>query len=192
MKYKVADKVRVRQDLSEVSNDLWLVKPMLKFVGKIVTIKTVHKNHYRIEEDGCEWAWLEGALEPITTKSKTYSLIITNTNKVIILDPETKSKGVAECHPDDMFDELTGIELAWKRLKGVVVDTESKLYDSNGVELKEGNLVCNIVGTSHPFLSTIIKVNGALYNYHEHNSDINGGKVVVKGLRVLRVELGNS
>ena len=52
-------------------------------------------------------------------KSKSYELIITNTNKVIILDKENGRKGMSKCHPDDEFDIVKGFDLAWSRLKGI-------------------------------------------------------------------------
>lgn len=57
MKYKVGDKVKVRSDL-KVGKDYGehvFVHDMFKFVGKIVTIESVWKQGYRIEEDTYWW-----------------------------------------------------------------------------------------------------------------------------------------
>lgn len=57
MKYKVGDKVRVRSDLKvgKGYGEHAFVHDMFKFVGKIVTIESVWKQGYRIEEDTYWW-----------------------------------------------------------------------------------------------------------------------------------------
>ena len=78
MKYKVGDKVKVRSDL-KVGKDYGehdFVHDMFKFVGKIVTIESVWKQGYRIEED--TYWWTEEMLEPVEEMSaeealKTYT-----------------------------------------------------------------------------------------------------------------------
>ena len=52
--------------------------------------------------------------------NKEYKLIITPTNKTIIIDKETGKKGMARLHPDDEYDSLEGIKVAWERLNGTV------------------------------------------------------------------------
>lgn len=52
-------------------------------------------------------------------KSKSYELIITNTNKVIILDKENGRKGISKCHPDDEYSVYKGFEIAWNRLNEI-------------------------------------------------------------------------
>lgn len=56
MKYKVGDKVRVREDLSidEKYGSLCVVAEMIK--KKIVTIASVHDGYYKVVEDNYEWA----------------------------------------------------------------------------------------------------------------------------------------
>mgnify|MGYP000934266640 CR=1 FL=1 len=56
---------------------------------------------------------------------KEYKLIITPTNKTIIIDKETGKKGMARLHPDDVYNSMEGIKVAWERLNGV----ESKKED---------------------------------------------------------------
>lgn len=54
-KYKVGDKVKVKDSLSDV---VIAVSDMYKFCGKIVTIKELSGDtSYRIEEDECGWNW---------------------------------------------------------------------------------------------------------------------------------------
>lgn len=65
MKYKVGDKVRVREDLNidEMYGALDVVDEMLK--KKIVTIKSVHNGYYKIVEDDYQWIdeMFEGLVE---------------------------------------------------------------------------------------------------------------------------------
>lgn len=64
MKYKVGDKVRVRSDLKvgKGYGEHAFVHDMFKFVGKIVTIESVWKQGYRIEED--TYWWTDEMFEP--------------------------------------------------------------------------------------------------------------------------------
>ena len=64
MKYKVGDKVRVREDLiaeKQYGKDFF-VSEMNPFKGQIVTIKIVKDGGYVIEEDSGEWYCTEGML----------------------------------------------------------------------------------------------------------------------------------
>lgn len=68
MKYKVGDKVKVRSDLrvGKSYGDAF-VYDMSKFRGKIVTIESVWKQGYRIEEDA--YWWTDEMLEPVEETS---------------------------------------------------------------------------------------------------------------------------
>ena len=68
MKYKVGDKVRVREDLKA---DNWygneiVVSGMTRLKGKIVTISKVRYDKYEIEEDNKIWWWTDEMFLPIT------------------------------------------------------------------------------------------------------------------------------
>lgn len=86
MKYKVGDKVRIREDLSEdmLHGELYAIDQMLDYRGKVVTIKDVCKYCYLIKEDHGEWAWTDEMFEDTSTK---------DTNRVEILFAR-KSKDV--------------------------------------------------------------------------------------------------
>ena len=61
MKYKVGDKVRVREDLivdQWYGNDKFC-SGMYSFEGQTVTIKIVKENKYLIEEDSGKWNWTD-------------------------------------------------------------------------------------------------------------------------------------
>ena len=65
MKYKVGDKVKVRSDLrvGKSYGEHAFVHGMFKFKGQSVTIESVWKQGYRIEED--TYWWTDEMLEPV-------------------------------------------------------------------------------------------------------------------------------
>lgn len=67
MKYKIGDRVKVREDLvvDEFYGGSCFISDMDKFKGKIVTIKLKHNKEYRIEEMGYFWTdeMFEGLVE---------------------------------------------------------------------------------------------------------------------------------
>ena len=75
MKYKVGDKVRVRDDLStDKSYDECCVAPsMTVFLGKTVTIHKVSEgiNRYKIKEDSMKWNWADSMFEPLESENPT-------------------------------------------------------------------------------------------------------------------------
>ena len=70
MKYKIGDKVRVREDL-EVDRDYYMesgvcdtfVEEMAHFRGKVVTICGFRDEEYLVEEDTENWSWTDGMFE---------------------------------------------------------------------------------------------------------------------------------
>ena len=67
MKYKVGDKVKVREDLKigKSYNKKTFVDSMEKYKGQIVTIKVVGDDNYKIEEGNQDWYWTDEMLEDI-------------------------------------------------------------------------------------------------------------------------------
>ena len=76
MKFKVGDKVRVRQweammrqgeplcgDISFPKEPFLFLKTNKKFCGQVVTIKEVDSCYYRIEEDNGQWHWIDEMFE---------------------------------------------------------------------------------------------------------------------------------
>lgn len=71
MKFKVGDKVRVREDLmiSKSYDGGWIfVERMAKYRGEVVTISRVRGSGYHIEEDGGDCGWGEDMFEPDIAK----------------------------------------------------------------------------------------------------------------------------
>lgn len=121
MKYKVGDKVCVKEDLvvgerykmedSKASDTF--VYAMEFFKGRVVTISSIFCGKYKIEESG--YCWTDEMFEPI--KKMKPIIIYRKGREVIALDKNTGKKGTAKCSPDDAFDFYAGAELAFERLK---------------------------------------------------------------------------
>lgn len=76
MKYKVGDKVKVREDLStweEYDNGCCFNSSMTVFLGKTVTICGVREdiNRYIIEEDYGTWNWTDSMFESLESENST-------------------------------------------------------------------------------------------------------------------------
>ena len=64
MKYNVGDKVRIKNfDWFRNEGANIAVTFMMKYYGEVVTIKSVHKDFYRIKEDGCFFDWTDEMIE---------------------------------------------------------------------------------------------------------------------------------
>lgn len=66
MKYKVGDKVKIREDLKvgKDYNDCTFIVDMEKYKGKIATIKYSYSDDsYEIDLDGGTWFWTDDMLE---------------------------------------------------------------------------------------------------------------------------------
>ncbi len=61
MKYKIGDRVRVRENLTvgEYYDNRSFTKDMSKLSGEVVTIDVVNAQTYKIKEDGVEWYWTD-------------------------------------------------------------------------------------------------------------------------------------
>jgi len=65
MKYKVGDKVKIREGLIEDEDydDVDFVEGMEEFMGKVATIISSNEKGYRIDIDENEWCWSDGMIE---------------------------------------------------------------------------------------------------------------------------------
>lgn len=114
MKYKVGDKVRVRNDLLPAYPKL--SSQIRKLRGKVVTITDVYQDYgYRIKEDGRIGYWKEQMFEPYDEPFDIKIHVVPE--KRIIIATKGEEIGAAKCHKKDKFDLLTGVNLAVSRLK---------------------------------------------------------------------------
>lgn len=78
MKFKVGDKVRVREDLEndKIYGNYEFIKAMAYLKGEIITIKEILKSGYRIEED--YYTWTDEMLEEVEkeVQEKTFREVI--------------------------------------------------------------------------------------------------------------------
>lgn len=72
MKYKVGDRVRIREDLQPnvEYEGYYFVPDMGDFKGEIATVIKVCGDGYRINEDGGDWKWTDEMFEPVEFTKK--------------------------------------------------------------------------------------------------------------------------
>ena len=121
MKYKVGDKVRIREDL-EVGTfygDCLFTGGMQDLAGKVVriTYADIKSEHYRIDAYCCYWTDEMFEEDKKKMNDNDSNRILVSGNQVIAIHMETGKKGVARCHPDDTFDFYTGAKIALERLE---------------------------------------------------------------------------
>lgn len=123
MKYKVGDKVKVREDLEvDIRHGTEeFIEEMEEYKGKIVTIDTVNEDDYYIEEDKQSWAWTEEMLEDVE-EEMTIGQVIDNlmNNPDIIIKKLTKL--IEECQKvnEDLKIKLKNKQSEVDFLKGQI------------------------------------------------------------------------
>lgn len=111
MKYKVGDKVRVRENLSawkEYDNGCYVTPSMTVFLGKTVTIHKVCEdiNRYTIEEDYGAWNWTDSMFEPLESENPADE---TNVSEEWVLckdDAESHADAIGAAESTDCLLEL--------------------------------------------------------------------------------------
>ena len=84
MKFKVGDKVRIKENLKEGNDYKYYVHSnMQNLAGKIVTIESVREESYKIEQDNGYWDWTEDMFEEIKKPTKEELLKMPKGTKVI-------------------------------------------------------------------------------------------------------------
>lgn len=121
MKYKVGDKVRI---VSEKTGFAWnWAGKMDKWLGKVMTIRGISGNAYRMQEDstefdGCGWYWGEEMISGLAETPE--SIHITRDGNFVQAvhkrGDEIIQRATAKCSPSDTFDFAVGAELAFQRL----------------------------------------------------------------------------
>ena len=146
MKYKVGDKVRIREDLVTGGNygGLVAVDDMTDMCGSVVTIERVGKVHgYYIKEDPDEYCWTDEMFEPVVEELtvaeaiRLYSKMCEiNSCALCKLNAENNRTGLscrnfAREHPDKLVEILK----QWKK------DHEKKDHEKKEVETEFVNIV---------------------------------------------------
>jgi hypothetical protein len=116
-KFKVGDKVRVRED----ADGYFMEEPMKSMRGKIVTIASddgTDHMQYNIEE--FRYWWDESLFESIAPRREFIVIRRSGAETIAELrhDREVIKSGTATCAPSDTFDFQTGATLAFDRLMG--------------------------------------------------------------------------
>ena len=142
MKYKVGDRVRVREDLvsGREYNGFLFTNPMRKYLGREVVIKkfNVMGIFYEIEQDDGEWSWNEEMFEDIPVESSKeevgsiekdtshyYIKNVDNTMRLIynIIEVASETKVQAAL----MFNVLKYL-IRWNRKDGLIDLKKAKDY----------------------------------------------------------------
>ena len=124
MKYKVGDKVKVKEDLEigETYGGLTFSVQMREYRGQIVTIKTADDDSYQIEEDELNWYWTEEMLEDVEEEKMTIGQVIDNlmNNPDIIIKNSTKLTEECQKVNEDLKVELKNKQSEIDFLKGQI------------------------------------------------------------------------
>lgn len=191
MKYKVGDKVRVREDLNidEMYGALDVVDEMLK--KKIVTIKSVHDGYYKIVEDDYQWIdeMFEGLVEDELTAEEAIRIHAEMCNSIsgCVNCPLNEEKDGYCCesfkveHPDEVAKTFKQWKKNYekKEIKTEIVDLikiMKEVYDD------ETCIYAYEIDTNEEDVDE--KMDELVKQYYEKN----GGKIYAKFERLCRVK----
>lgn len=161
MKYKVGDKVRVKENLPLYmkAHCVSTFSPeTLKYNGMIVTVSEVKKDQYKIEEDNGFYDWYEDMLEPVEEMSaeeaiRLQSKICRENNCTTC--PIQKIPDCGDCeeymieHPEEVVKALKqwkadhekkDVEVEFACIVRVIEDTGSRrrcVYEEDVTEVKD-------------------------------------------------------
>ena len=174
-KFKVGDKVRVRQwdDMKKEFGALpWgtikvkcgFTTEMKQYCHKVVTITSITSNGYHIKEDGGEWYYSDDMFEP-----QAQSIVIyRKDNKVIALDKATGETAEAICNADDEFDFYVGADLAFERLRGRKPAPKTR---EEAPKYFTGEMICIKSASKYYTLGKIYKVKNG--QWKDNDGDMN-------------------
>ena len=127
MKYKIGDKVRVKDNLkvgkiyfmSNTTEFDSVEQEMLKFKGKEVTISScTDSEKYYIKEDDGKWSWTDEMFSGLATSLP--KIVITTDGKTTTAKMYERKKVLktakSQCSPEDTFDFAVGAKLALERV----------------------------------------------------------------------------
>lgn len=141
MKYKIGDRVRIITDKSK--GGIWNLEGLMdKWLGKIMTIRDIGENYYKMEEDYGEhhngWFWYEEMIDGLANERK---IVITTDGEItkarLYNGKKLEKTATAKCSPEDEFNFKIGAELAVERL----FDTnEDKYFTGKAVYIADACL----------------------------------------------------
>lgn len=131
MKYKVGDKVKIRDDLKrgfEGHGEVYVTLDMSEQRGKVFHIKSVLKTdgsftRYKLTEDLYSRYWTDDMFE-MKPKHKPIVIYQKDDDTIVALDKETQKEGKAICSKCDKFDFMVGAKLALERLSDKLTENE--------------------------------------------------------------------
>lgn len=121
MKYKAGDKVRIVSKWGKGCHEN-ADGQMDKWLGKVMTVKSVGETSYRMVEDaednvGYGWLWTERSIAGLARENK---IVITSDGEKTLARLYDGNKiiktATAKCSPDDNFSFETGAKIAFERL----------------------------------------------------------------------------
>lgn len=119
MKFKVGDKVRIKEDLScNKCYKIAAAKDMEKYKGKIAKVKKIsNEGNYILDIDGMKWAWSDDMLEPCKTRFTKSDL--KNGDIVTCRDSEKRTI-ISESLLDEGGHPIANLEMYDNELKAVL------------------------------------------------------------------------
>lgn len=157
MKYKIGDRVKVREDLifGEFCNDddCDFALGRNKYRGKIVTILKILGSYYIIKEDNGMWSWSEDMFEGLAEENIP--------KKEFILTQEFINNGAIHCNTKEEYNNM----INWFKNNNIEIDLHDRErgWDYENLYIAYDNTFCN---------SWYICVSDYSYNDKSCNYDI--------------------
>lgn len=119
MKFKVGDKVRIKEDLScNKCYKIAAAKDMEKYKGKIAKVKKIsNEGNYILDIDGMKWAWSDDMLEPCETRFKKSDL---KNGDIVTCRDDRKMTIISESLRDEGGHPIANLEMYDNELKAVL------------------------------------------------------------------------
>lgn len=133
MKYKVGDRVKIKNDFSYSKDyEIRVNKKMEKYTGRIMTVRKIDNNLYKMQEDCKEnidgWYWSEDMIEGLATFTKSdlkNGDVVTYRNEdkgTYLGDRLINEDGKSVIHINDCNEDLTSKERYYKDLDIIKVE----------------------------------------------------------------------
>lgn len=144
MRFKVGDKVRVRKDL-EVGKRYYMDDKkeyicfafgMKEFLGKIVTIRSIFYEKYKIKES--EYVWTDEMFEPVCNNKIVITTDGMETVAKLYDGKKIIKRATAKCSPNDEFNFETGAKIAFERLIEETIAEEKPVEKKPKLKIEVG------------------------------------------------------